>query len=113
MVTLMPNIPDMVPNPGQFGEFLFLMDRSLFQDAQVPPEEVFRGWNFPHGSCPTGEDSGKLLHVGRCSAQLLHLSSAHPSVCSQNTLLFLLKSLPLACYFNIYSFGATFKAFYP
>nr|XP_021139356.1 von Willebrand factor A domain-containing protein 5A isoform X5 [Columba livia] len=78
MVTLMPNIPDTVPNPGQFGEFLFLMDRSLFQDAQ-----------------------------------LLHLSSAHPSVCSQNTLLFLLKSLPLGCYFNIYSFGATFKAFYP
>ncbi|XP_064896048.1 von Willebrand factor A domain-containing protein 5A isoform X10 [Columba livia] len=64
MVTLMPNIPDTVPNPGQFGEFLFLMDRSLFQDAQ-------------------------------------------------NTLLFLLKSLPLGCYFNIYSFGATFKAFYP
>ncbi|NWX08165.1 VMA5A protein, partial [Caloenas nicobarica] len=77
MVTLIPNIPDTVPNPGQFGEFLFLMDRSLFQDAQLP-----------------------------------HLSSAHPSICPQNTLLFLLKSLPLGCYFNIYSFGATFKAFY-
>ncbi|XP_068275110.1 LOW QUALITY PROTEIN: von Willebrand factor A domain-containing protein 5A-like [Nyctibius grandis] len=64
MVTLTPNIPEVVPNPGQLGEFLFLMDRSLFQDAQ-------------------------------------------------NTLLFLLKSLPLGCYFNIYSFGATFKAFYP
>ncbi|XP_074892803.1 LOW QUALITY PROTEIN: von Willebrand factor A domain-containing protein 5A-like [Buteo buteo] len=64
MVTLMPDIPEEVPNPGQPGEFLFLMDRSLFQDAQ-------------------------------------------------NTLLFLLKSLPLGCYFNIYSFGATFNAFYP
>ncbi|KAM6189843.1 von Willebrand factor A domain-containing protein 5A-like isoform 1-T1 [Sarcoramphus papa] len=64
MVTLMPNIPEVVLNPGQLGEFLFLMDRSLFQDAQ-------------------------------------------------NTLLFLLKSLPLGCYFNIYSFGATFNAFYP
>ncbi|KAM6114684.1 von Willebrand factor A domain-containing protein 5A-like [Phoenicopterus ruber ruber] len=64
MVTLIPSIPEVVPNPGQLGEFLFLMDRSLFQDAQ-------------------------------------------------NTLLFLLKSLPLGCYFNIYSFGATFKAFYP
>ncbi|KAM7081862.1 von Willebrand factor A domain-containing protein 5A-like [Ciconia maguari] len=64
MVTLMPSIPEVVPSPGQLGEFLFLMDRSLFQDAQ-------------------------------------------------NTLLFLLKSLPLGCYFNIYSFGATFKAFYP
>ncbi|NXW11248.1 VMA5A protein, partial [Fregetta grallaria] len=84
MVTLMPSIPEVVPNPGQLGEFLFLMDRSLFQDAQVPPEEIFGG-GF----------------------------SAHPSICPQNTLLFLLKSLPLGCYFNIYSFGATFKAFYP
>ncbi|NWU72300.1 VMA5A protein, partial [Pterocles burchelli] len=83
MVTLMPNIPETVPNPGQLGEFLFLMDRSLFQDAQVPPEE------------------------------LPHLSFTHPSICPQNTLLFLLKSLPLGCYFNVYSFGATFKAFYP
>ncbi|NXW51917.1 VMA5A protein, partial [Nyctiprogne leucopyga] len=78
MVTLMPNIPEVACNPGQLGEFLFLMDRSLFQDAQ-----------------------------------LSHLSSAHPSICPQNTLLFLLKSLPVGCYFNIYSFGATFKAFYP
>ncbi|NXW38322.1 VMA5A protein, partial [Phaetusa simplex] len=82
MVTLMPSIPEVEPSPGHLGEFLFLMDCSLFQDAQVPPEE------FPH------------------------LNSAHPSICLQNTLLFLLKSLPLGCYFNIYSFGATFKAFY-
>ncbi|NWU87250.1 VMA5A protein, partial [Onychorhynchus coronatus] len=78
MLTLMPNIPEVVPGPGHLGEFLFLMDCSLFQDAQVPLT-----------------------------------SSAHPSICPQNTLLFLLKSLPLGCYFNIYSFGATFKAFYP
>ncbi|NXX12930.1 VMA5A protein, partial [Podargus strigoides] len=83
MVTLMPSIPEVVPNLGHLGEFLFLMDCSLFQDAQVPMEE------------------------------LLSLSSAHPSICPQNTLLFLLKSLPLGCYFNVYSFGATFKAFYP
>ncbi|XP_040546337.1 von Willebrand factor A domain-containing protein 5A isoform X4 [Gallus gallus] len=63
MVTLKPSIPEVVPGPGHLGEFLFLMDCSLYQDAQ-------------------------------------------------NTLLFLLKSLPLGCYFNIYSFGATFKAFY-
>ncbi|XP_068517186.1 von Willebrand factor A domain-containing protein 5A-like [Anas acuta] len=64
MVTLKPSIPEVVPSTGQLGEFLFLIDCSLFQDAQ-------------------------------------------------NTLLFLLKSLPVGCYFNIYSFGATFKAFYP
>ncbi|XP_009887798.1 PREDICTED: von Willebrand factor A domain-containing protein 5A-like [Charadrius vociferus] len=63
MVTLMPSIPEVESNPCHPGEFLFLMDCSLFKDAQ-------------------------------------------------NTLLFLLKSLPLGCYFNIYSFGATFKAFY-
>ncbi|NWQ87262.1 VMA5A protein, partial [Burhinus bistriatus] len=78
MVTLMPSIPEVEPGPGHLGEFLFLMDCSLFQDAQLP-----------------------------------QLSSAHPSFCLQNTLLFLLKSLPLGCYFNIYSFGATFKTFYP
>nr|XP_047902409.1 von Willebrand factor A domain-containing protein 5A-like isoform X2 [Anser cygnoides] len=64
MVTLKPSIPEVVPSTGHLGEFLFLIDCSLFQDAQ-------------------------------------------------NTLLFLLKSLPVGCYFNIYSFGATFKAFYP
>ncbi|NWH77207.1 VMA5A protein, partial [Piaya cayana] len=78
MVTLTPNIPEVVHNPGHLGEFLFLMDRSLFQDAQLP-----------------------------------YLSSVYHSISPQNTLLFLLKSLPLGCYFNIYSFGATFKPFYP
>ncbi|NWS78466.1 VMA5A protein, partial [Crotophaga sulcirostris] len=78
MVTLTPSIPEVVLNPDQLGEFLFLMDRSLFQDAQVPPEELCLSFHL-----------------------------------FQNTLLFLLKGLPLGCYFNIYSFGATFKAFYP
>uniref|UniRef100_A0A8C3KIA7 VIT domain-containing protein n=1 Tax=Calidris pygmaea TaxID=425635 RepID=A0A8C3KIA7_9CHAR len=63
MVTLMPSIPEVEPNLDHLGEFIFLMDCSLFHDAQ-------------------------------------------------NTLLFLLKSLPLGCYFNIYTFGATFHAFY-
>lgn len=67
MVTLMPSIPEVVPSPGHFGEFLFLMDRSLFQDAQVPLEEVFRG-DFPQWSCPAGVGRGELLHMGRCSA---------------------------------------------
>ncbi|XP_031455854.1 von Willebrand factor A domain-containing protein 5A-like [Phasianus colchicus] len=64
MVTLKPSIPEVMPSPGHLGEFIFVMDCSLYQDAQ-------------------------------------------------NTLLFLLKSLPLGCYFNIYSFGATFEGFYP
>ncbi|XP_070585225.1 von Willebrand factor A domain-containing protein 5A [Erythrolamprus reginae] len=32
---------------------------------------------------------------------------------AKETLIFLLKSLPLGCYFNIYGFGSTFDSFYP
>ncbi|XP_043914036.1 von Willebrand factor A domain-containing protein 5A-like [Protopterus annectens] len=32
---------------------------------------------------------------------------------AKETLLFLLKSLPLGCYFNIYGFGSYFKSFFP
>ncbi|NXI62295.1 VMA5A protein, partial [Anseranas semipalmata] len=112
MVTLKPSIPEVVPNPDQVGEFLFLVDRSLYQDAQVSPEKTF-SVDFPQYSCAGDGYRGKLLHGSICSALLPHLSSAHPCVCPQNTLLFLLKSLPVGCYFNVYSFGATFKAFYP
>uniref|UniRef100_A0A674JDA5 von Willebrand factor A domain containing 5A n=1 Tax=Terrapene triunguis TaxID=2587831 RepID=A0A674JDA5_9SAUR len=33
--------------------------------------------------------------------------------CSKETLVLLLKSLPLGCYFNIYGFGSWFESFYP
>ncbi|NXK20641.1 VMA5A protein, partial [Arenaria interpres] len=111
MVTLMPSIPEVEPNLDHLGEFIFLMDCSLFHDAQVPPEEVFWGGIFHTGHGHLGVRV-KLLHIARYSAWLPHLSYAHPSICLQNTLLFLLKSLPLGCYFNIYTFGATFHAFY-
>ncbi|XP_070623321.1 von Willebrand factor A domain-containing protein 5A-like isoform X2 [Erythrolamprus reginae] len=32
---------------------------------------------------------------------------------AKETLIFLLKSLPLGCYFNIYGFGSTYESFYP
>ncbi|CAM5158099.1 unnamed protein product [Eretmochelys imbricata] len=32
---------------------------------------------------------------------------------AQETLVLLLKSLPLGCYFNIYGFGSEFESFYP
>ncbi|KAM6451757.1 von Willebrand factor A domain-containing protein 5A-like [Liasis olivaceus] len=32
---------------------------------------------------------------------------------AKETLIFLLKSLPLGCYFNIYGFGSTYDSFYP
>ncbi|XP_075768105.1 von Willebrand factor A domain-containing protein 5A-like isoform X2 [Pelodiscus sinensis] len=33
--------------------------------------------------------------------------------CAKETLILLLKSLPLGCYFNIYGFGSEFESFYP
>nr|XP_025045014.1 von Willebrand factor A domain-containing protein 5A-like [Pelodiscus sinensis] len=32
---------------------------------------------------------------------------------AKETLVLLLKSLPLGCYFNIYGFGSEFESFYP
>lgn len=34
-------------------------------------------------------------------------------LCSKDTLLLLLKSLPMGCYFNIYSFGSSHKCIFP
>ena len=31
----------------------------------------------------------------------------------QDTLLLLLKSLPMGCYFNIYGFGSNYESFFP
>lgn len=67
MVTLKPSIPEVVPSTGQLGEFLFLIDCSLFQDAQVPSEEVF-SVDFSQSFCSGGGDRGKLLHGSGCSA---------------------------------------------
>ncbi len=39
--------------------------------------------------------------------------SAHVHLCLQDTLLLLLKSLPMGCYFNIYGFGSHFQSFFP
>ncbi|CAM4733952.1 unnamed protein product [Leuciscus chuanchicus] len=48
---------------------------------------------------------GEVLHHGK-RAQT-HIESA------RDTLLLLLKSLPMGCYFNIYGFGSRFESFYP
>ncbi|KAL7977319.1 hypothetical protein Chor_009268, partial [Crotalus horridus] len=45
--------------------------------------------------------------VGASSGSLSRIESA------KETLIFLLKSLPLGCYFNIYGFGSTYDSFYP
>ncbi|XP_015668992.1 von Willebrand factor A domain-containing protein 5A [Protobothrops mucrosquamatus] len=45
--------------------------------------------------------------VGTSFGSLSRIESA------KETLIFLLKSLPLGCYFNIYGFGSTYDSFYP
>lgn len=45
----------------------------------------------------------------------LHQCLPRPACCvfPQDALLFLLKSLPLGCYFNIYCYGETSEGIYP
>ncbi|NXC47614.1 VMA5A protein, partial [Penelope pileata] len=74
LVTLAPTIPDATPGQCQPGEFIFLLDTTFLEHAQVSPQ--------------------RRDHTGDC-------------------LLFLLKSLPLGCYFNIYPYGATSVGIYP
>ncbi|NXT95652.1 VMA5A protein, partial [Anhinga rufa] len=74
LVTLAPSIPEAVPGQRQSGEFIFLLDTTFLEHAQVP--------------------------------QLSRDQDGH-------SLLFLLKSLPLGYYFNIYCYGETSVGIYP
>ncbi|NWX08162.1 VMA5A protein, partial [Caloenas nicobarica] len=78
LVTLAPSIPEAVPGQYQSGEFIFLLDTTFLEHAQVPPQ--------------SREQDGAE---------------------EQDSLLFLLKSLPLGCYFNIYCYGETSVGIYP
>ncbi|NWI71350.1 VMA5A protein, partial [Todus mexicanus] len=74
LVTLAPSIPEAVPGQRQSGEFIFLLDITFLEHAQVP----LQSWD---------QDGDSLL--------------------------FLLKSLPLGCYFNIYCYEKTSVGIYP
>ncbi|NXS51118.1 VMA5A protein, partial [Balaeniceps rex] len=74
LVTLAPSIPEAVPGQCQSGEFIFLLDTTFLEHAQVSPQS-------------RDQDGDSLL--------------------------FLLKSLPLGCYFNIYCYGDTSVGIYP
>ncbi|NXI36613.1 VMA5A protein, partial [Galbula dea] len=73
LVKLAPSIPEVVPGQRQSGEFIFLLDTTFLECAQVP-------WQSGD------QDRGSLL--------------------------FLLKSLPLGCYFNIYCYEETSEGIY-
>jgi len=73
MVTLKPSIPEVVPGPGHLGEFLFLMDCSLYQDAQVPSEDVITK-DFPYFSCSgSGQSQAALWGQRFCLASSTEL----------------------------------------
>lgn len=38
LVTLAPSIPEAVPGQRQSGEFIFLLDTTFLEHAQVPPQ---------------------------------------------------------------------------
>ncbi|NXE16357.1 VMA5A protein, partial [Lophotis ruficrista] len=86
LVTLAPSIPEAVPGQRQSGEWIFLLDTTFLEHAQVPLQSKDRdGWRI-RPVC---------------------------SVFPQESLLFLFKSLPLGCYFNIYCYGETSVGIYP
>ncbi|NWS18422.1 VMA5A protein, partial [Pachyramphus minor] len=91
LVTLAPSIPEAVPGQHQSGEFIFLLDTTFLEHAQVPLQSRDQGIHTPHKCIP------------------------RPTCCvfPQDSLLFLLKSLPLGCYFNIYCYEAASVGIYP
>ncbi|NXA16444.1 VMA5A protein, partial [Sapayoa aenigma] len=91
LVTLAPSIPEAVPGQRQSGEFIFLLDTTFLEHAQVPPQSMDQGIHNP----------------------LEYLSRPACCVFPQDSLLFLLKSLPLGCYFNIYCYETASVGIYP
>ncbi|NWZ48390.1 VMA5A protein, partial [Haliaeetus albicilla] len=78
LVMLAPSIPEAVPGQRLSGEFIFLLDTTFLEHAQV--------------SLQSRDQDGLE---------------------EQDSLLFLLKSLPLGCYFNIYCYGESSVGIYP
>ncbi|CAM5072090.1 unnamed protein product [Eretmochelys imbricata] len=102
--------------PEPAGEFVLLLGRSgstaCPMDAETCPARASAAprdgqaggcARWARGAVP-GEQPRLAGPVGL---------ALHPSVCPQETLVLLLKSLPLGCYFNMYGFGSEFESFYP
>ncbi|XP_061447742.1 von Willebrand factor A domain-containing protein 5A-like [Rhineura floridana] len=71
----------------------------------------------PPASKPGLNATGEFLFLMDCSGSMNYnttgSSQAIPRIQSaKETLIFLLKSLPLGCYFNIYAFGSSYYSFY-
>ncbi|XP_028003178.2 von Willebrand factor A domain-containing protein 5A isoform X1 [Eptesicus fuscus] len=72
--------------------------------------------NIPEAQSPTACGEFVFL-MDRSGSMHCPMNNQDPSQlrigAAKETLIWLLKSLPLGCYFNIYGFGSTFEAFFP
>ncbi|CAM5156986.1 unnamed protein product [Eretmochelys imbricata] len=116
MMTLLPRVPKVVPAQSQPGSSSSCWAAPAARpapwtaetcpaSASTAPRDGQAGGcaRWARGAVP-GEQPRLAGPVGL---------ALHPSVCPQETLVLLLKSLPLGCYFNIYGFGSEFESFYP
>ena len=110
MLSLYPEFPQTVMSSVvSCGEFVFLIDRSGSmdccmdnrnqQETRIGSARVFIMCQLCH----------KIIH----SVPLTQWPSLSFLSSSKDTLLLLLKSLPMGCYFNIYSFGSNYQHIFP
>ncbi len=107
MISLYPEFPaDVMSSLASQGEFIFVVDRSGSMSCEMHH----------------GKDAQSRIESARVRCRIsdmTHLLSCIESLNSsvlvslQDTLLLLLKSLPMGCYFNIYGFGSRFESFFP
>ncbi|XP_072885014.1 von Willebrand factor A domain-containing protein 5A-like isoform X3 [Hemitrygon akajei] len=62
---------------------------------------------------PAGEFIFLMDRSGSMGMLMSHGNSRSRIQCAKDTLLLLLKSLPMGCFFNIYGFGSHFTSFFP
>ncbi|XP_060758861.1 von Willebrand factor A domain-containing protein 5A-like [Neoarius graeffei] len=73
---------------------------------------------FPVSVMSSTSSCGEFVFVidrsGSMDSRMHHgLGAQHRIKCARDTLLLLLKSLPMGCYFNIYGFGSRYESFFP
>uniref|UniRef100_A0A8C6WRX5 VIT domain-containing protein n=1 Tax=Neogobius melanostomus TaxID=47308 RepID=A0A8C6WRX5_9GOBI len=92
-----------------------------YKDTHEPSAVVEAGW-YPEKQCTLMGDSAVMLSLypefpdmSTSIGEFVCLLDRSGSMSGDrlDTLLFLLKSLPLGCYFNIYSFGSSFEQIFP
>ncbi|CAM5156962.1 unnamed protein product [Eretmochelys imbricata] len=116
MMTLLPRVPEVVPAQSQPGSSSSCWAAPAARPAPwtaetCPASASTAPRDGQAGGCARwarGAVPGEQPRLAGPVGLTLHLS-----VCPQETLVLLLKSLPLGCYFNTCGFGSEFESFYP